>query len=200
MPEIHSLGETAVTQCEGRRLRGQTLFYADAVIELREHFPVDTYCYRDDGFKGELLISRSRETLMSVEIKSEIETRKVSTKRSGRAFKPLRDKIHSLSCLHRNGQAKGWLSFLAQCWDYMANRLPSDLASAEYANREDLLVIPFDKETELDAAVTLITTAHSACQVNAHRTIRNQAGNITVLIYQHDALYTFFRNIQAIQI
>ena len=184
---------------EQRRLRGQTLFYADAVNVLRSIYPQNEYCYRDDRFRGELIIFRPTEILISVEIKSEVESKAVSTKKEGSTFKDLRKKIHSLNCLNGNGRAMGWLSFLAQCWDNLDTGLPSDVQASQFSTRNDILILPLDKESELCEALSGITSACTTCVAPTPKVIHRPSENISVLIYVHDELTRFFQQVQAMQ-
>jgi hypothetical protein len=45
LPQIHPMGESTVNEVVPRRLRGQTLFYADAVNVLRTIYPTKDYSY-----------------------------------------------------------------------------------------------------------------------------------------------------------
>jgi hypothetical protein len=200
LPQIHPMGESTVNEVVPRRLRGQTLFYADAVNVLRTIYPTKDYSYLDgDGFKGEFLILRENQILISVEIKSELETKAVSSKKTGEAFKELRAKIHALRCLEKNGKAQGWIAFLAQCWDYMANRLPEELRSGNYTKRDDVLVIPSDKEPDLENALHCISAKHPDCPKPTTTALRYPSDNITILIYAHQNLTDFFQKIQHIE-
>ena len=178
--------------------RKQTLFYTDSVNILRSIYKTKDYKYRDD-FYGEIIILRDYDHLITVEIKSEKEVASVSTQ-SGTTFRDLRDKINSLSCFGNRGDGKhkGWLAILAQCWDYMQNGLPDDIQRDSYSSKEDLLVLPYDKKDELKAAL---------CELNRHfpsieapePTIHDYpSDNISILIYRHNDLDSFFEKIQSI--
>lgn len=200
MPEVDQVGKVAVNDISPRRLRGQTLFYTDAVNLLRTIYPVTDYEYRDGGgFRGELLIYRENQIVISVEIKSETETKAVSSQRSGKAFKVLRDKIHSIQCLKNNGKAQGWIAFLAQCWHYMASNLPRDIQSGHFPAREDILVIPSDRETDLVEALACISSHHSDCPSPTPTALRYPSVNVSVLIYCHQTLTDFFEKIQRME-
>ena len=176
-------------------LRKQTLFYADSLNILRRIYLPNDYTYRDD-FKGELLMYRKREHLLSVEIKSEKEVENVSTT-SGGAFKELRSIINSLQCLskHGHGRHKGWLAMLAQCWDYMQNGLPPDLVRDSFTTTEDVLVLPYDKKSQLHEALQEIKiSANISIPLN---TIHDYpSDNISLLIYKHDQLDCFFEKLK----
>lgn len=179
--------------------RKQTLFYADVVNLLRFIYPPKDYIYRDD-FNGELIILRNSEHLIAVEIKSEKEVDKLSTQSSGTTFKVLRNKINSLRCFTNRGDGKhkGWLAILAQCWDYMQNGLPSDIQRDTFSIKEDILVLPYDKKVELNTALCNLYKYYQTIQIPEPTILDYPTDNISILIYRHDHLDSFFNGVQKI--
>ena len=179
--------------------RKQTLFYADAVNLLRTIYRTNDYIYRDD-FNGELIILRKPEHLISVEIKSEKEVEKLSTQSSGTTFKELREKINSLSCFtsRGDGKHKGWIAILAQCWDYMQNGLPADIERNIFSIKEDILILPYDKKGELNNALCKLHTYCSTIQTPVPTVLDYPADNMSILIYTHAHLDSFFDEVQQI--
>ena len=178
--------------------RKQTLFYTDAVNLLRSIYLPKDYKYRDD-FYGELIILRNSDHLITVEIKSEKEVENLSTQ-SGNTFKELRDKINSLRCFtsRGDGKHKGWLAILAQCWDYMQNGLPADIQRNTFSIKEDILVLPYDKKGELKTDLCMLHTHCPTIQFPEPTILDYPTDNISILIYMHDHLDSFFKEVQQI--
>ena len=179
-------------------LRGKTLFYADTVNFVRATFPPRDYSYRDD-FAGDLILCQGSDTLFVVEIKSEAETKQVSTKPTGPDLNGLRPKIHSLSCLDDTGNAKGWLSILAQCWHYMESGLPDDLRIVTFKEKSDVLIIPADKEKELGGALECLAKVHQTCIAPEVVGVRRPSENMTMLVYRHEELNRLFQALAGIE-
>ena len=170
------------------RVRGQTLFYTDAVNYLREIFPPDTYTYSDDT-AADLIISH--ESIIYVcEIKSEKECQDVSTTQ-GKAFKDLREKINSLSFLKRRGDGKykGWLAFLAQPWWYLNN-----MESDNYTVKKNILIIPYDKFNDLKEAINIVNS--NVKRFLKFETMIKRSQNVAVLIFKYEELCDFFQKIK----
>ncbi len=177
-------------------LRGQTLFYTEAVNYLRKIFNTEDYDYIDNckGFTGDLIISsRNRKKLMMIEIKSENETEPVSTKKRGSTFFKLRKIIASLDKI--TSQNQGWLAYIAQVWDYM-DKFPVykkqvDITKNNLKVFEDLLVIPANKRCELDGALRMFNLEYKI-KIPQYTFLENQTKNIVVLIFKHNELDVFF--------
>lgn len=179
--------------------RKQTLFYADAVNILRSIYKPRDYTYRED-FNGDLIILRNNDHLITVEIKSEREVKRLSTL-SGRTFEDLRRKINSLNCFSERGSGKykGWLAILAQCWDYMQNGLPTDINGNSFAIRDDILVIPYNKKAELKTALQKLSLPYdSNMRIPRPKVHDYPADNMSVLIYDHESLNLFFDQVRQV--
>ncbi len=174
------------------RRRAQTLFYTDAVNLLRRIYPPPDYEYRDD-FDGEVLITRGSDLLLSVEIKSEVEADAISTT-NGAKFADVRTAINSLSGL--TGKQKGWMACLAQCWDYMQTGLPSQLTGISFSDRQDVLIMPSDREAELVGALQAVKIAVASCPIPTPYALRYPAENMCVYHYGHAALMALFESLK----
>ena len=168
--------------------RGQTLFYTDAVNLLRRIYPPRDYQYRDD-FDGEVLISHETALLLSVEIKSEVEADAVSPT-NGAKFADVRLAINAHKGL--TGKQKGWMACVAQCWDYMQSGLPPDLLQQPFSRRQDVLVMPLDRESDLQGTLTALHDSNSDYVLPSPFILRYPTENMVVFHFEHEQLTQIF--------